>query len=135
GTFSRVGPATGSTLSLDPTTALAQQPYAQVVGRANAVASDGSGGWIVVGDFTAAQGLLRQGLARVDASGTVTNWHPVPNGEVRALVVIGGTAYIGGDFTAIGGQIRSYLAAIDIATGTLTSWAPNPNSRVRALAL
>jgi len=42
----------------------------------------------------------------------------------------GGTIYIGGAYTNIGGQVRNNIAAIDAVTGTATSWNPNANGRV-----
>ncbi len=56
-----------------------------------------------------------------------------PNGRVHAVVQVGGTIYIGGDFTAVDGTARNHLAAIDASTGALTSWNPGASARVRAL--
>ena len=44
--------------------------------------------------------------------------------RVSNLVVDGSTLYLAGRFTAVDGQPRTGLAAIDIATGKLTDWAP-----------
>ncbi|HOV12798.1 MAG TPA: hypothetical protein PK771_00775 [Spirochaetota bacterium] len=41
--------------------------------------------------------------------------------------------YVGGIFTAIGGQSRSNIAAIDITTGLATSWDPNLDNCVYSL--
>ena len=40
----------------------------------------------------------------------------------------------GGNFTTIGGQSRSRIAALDRTTGTATSWDPGSDSTVRALS-
>jgi len=55
---------------------------------------------------------------------------------VRALLLSadGETLYAGGDFTAIGGQYRSHVAALDTASALPTSWAPEADGPVRALA-
>ena len=53
GTFTQVGPATGSWVAIDASTAAAQQPYPKVAGTVYAVAPDGSGGWYLGGEFTA----------------------------------------------------------------------------------
>ena len=45
----------------------------------------------------------------------------------------GGASTIGGLFTAIGGQVRGRLAAIDKMTGLLTTWNPNANGPVRTI--
>jgi len=49
-------------------------------------------------------------------------------------VAAGGTVYAGGSFTAIGGQPRNRLAALDAATGTATAWDPNVDDSVYGLA-
>jgi hypothetical protein len=43
---------------------------------------------------------------------------------VSALAVSGSTVYAGGQFTGIGGQPRSNVAALDAATGLATAWNP-----------
>jgi hypothetical protein len=57
-------------------------------------------------------------------------------GRVDAVRRVGGTIYVGGDFTvardlgASGTVQRHYLAAINASTGKLTSWDPEPNGRI-----
>lgn len=88
----------------------------------------------------------RLGLAAVDPTGQVTDWNPglawVPDpleylhglsGTVHALAVVGGTVYVGGDFSNVGGQRRRNLAAID-ASGRVTVWNPDASGPVFALA-
>ena len=61
------------------------------------------------------------------------------NGTVRKIIVVGNTAYLGGDFTAMipsgGGTAvtRNHAAAVDMTTGNLLPWNPNVNGTVRAL--
>jgi len=64
------------------------------------------------------------------------------NGRVSAIVVVGNTVYIGGDFTAVrpsgaapGSQEvpRAHLAAFRADTGQLRSWNPGANGPVSAL--
>jgi hypothetical protein len=60
--------------------------------------------------------------------------HPVGvTGRVYASVVIGNIAYIGGNFSNVGGVTRNNLAAINLATGRVTDWNPNANARVLTL--
>jgi hypothetical protein len=59
---------------------------------------------------------------------------------VSALAVSGSTVYVGGDFTSIGNQPRTGLAAVDASTGEVTNWHPNVGrqfgtARVDALAV
>jgi outer membrane protein assembly factor BamB len=65
------------------------------------------------------------------------------NGRVTAIAVVGSTAYIGGEFTAVrpagnaagtGAVERNHAAAIDLATGALLPWNPDANGDVRAIA-
>jgi hypothetical protein len=58
---------------------------------------------------------------------------PQTNGRVNAVAYLGGTVYIGGSFTTVGGQPRNRLAAFDAASGTLAAWNPNANGVVRTL--
>jgi hypothetical protein len=55
------------------------------------------------------------------------------NGRVDALVQVGDVVYLGGEFTAVGGEPRSRLAAIDVSTGSVTSWNPGADGNVYAL--
>ena len=65
------------------------------------------------------------------------------NGRVTAIAVVGSTAYIGGDFTAVrpAGKAagkstvaRQHAAAVDLTTGALLPWNPAPDGNVRAIA-
>jgi hypothetical protein len=56
------------------------------------------------------------------------------DGTVRAVLQVGDRTFIGGDFSAVGGQPRSNAAAIR-ADGTVDPlWKPSPDGVVRALA-
>ncbi len=56
------------------------------------------------------------------------------DGRVSAILAVGDTVYLGGDFTQINGTTRNRLAAVDASTGVLKDWNPNANGSVRALA-
>src|SRR5580765_8767547 len=106
GSFSQVGPPTGSGVPIDGSTGLPAASFPMVNGPVYTVAADGSGGYFIGGSFTAVGGVARQNLAQVNSSKQVTAWNPGPNGEVRALVLDSGVLYVGGLFTNIGGQAR-----------------------------
>ena len=90
----------------------------------------------VGGYFTTIGGQARNHIAALDATtGAATVWNPNAVGGVGALgvswvgalAVLGDTVYAGGNFTAIGGQARNGLAALDATTGAATAWNPNPD--------
>jgi len=45
--------------------------------------------------------------------------------QVAAMALRGDTLYAVGNFTQIGGQVRSSIAALDVTTGIALSWAPD----------
>jgi len=94
----------------------------------------------VGGEFYSIAGQTRYGIAAVDAaSGAVAPWDPKPSPggilfpEVQALAMRGQTLYVGGDFSAVGGQPRTNLAALDAATAEATSWDPGADGLVWSL--
>jgi len=94
------------------------------------------------GGFTSIGGQLRSNIAALDAvTGDATDWNPNASGGyydsyIYTLAVSGSTVYAGGEFTSIGGQTRSYIAALDTATtGAATAWNPNADGTVYALAV
>jgi hypothetical protein len=134
GSFTTVGPVTGSGVPLDETTGLAETGFPHVSGDLNAVVADGAGGWFIGGSFTAVGGIARANLAHVLADHSVATWDPGTNGIVRCLLLSGTTLYAGGEFTSAGGQARNRIAALDATTGAASAWNPDANSTVRALA-
>ena len=103
-----------------------------------------SGSTVYVGGlFTTIGGETRNYIAALDtATGLATAWNPdasggaFPGTSVEALAVDGTTVYAGGNFTAIGGEPRNYIAALDAsATGTATAWNPDPNGTVWSFAI
>ena len=110
------------------------------VGRVEALVVSGTTVY-VGGYFTEIGGQPRNHIAALDAiTGTATDWNPNINSSsvdcsVYALAVSGTTIYAGGRFSNIGGQMRSYVAALDATTGLATDWNPNANSSVYALVI
>ncbi|MGQ0720944.1 MAG: FlgD immunoglobulin-like domain containing protein [Candidatus Eiseniibacteriota bacterium] len=101
----------------------------------------GSSAMYAGGYFTSIGGQARGGIAALDpATGAATGWAPNADGSVLALGVHEAstfpftvTVFAGGSFTNIGGQARSYIAALDGVTGSATSWNPGSDSAVNAL--
>jgi len=140
GDFTTVGPATGGGVPLSIATGEPIKPYPKVLGAVSVEVSDGSGGWFIGGSFVAVGGQPRSNLAHILADGSVGPWNPassstrpVEYGEIYSMAVAGGVVYVGGKFTAVGGQARNHLAAIDAVTGAATDWNPNPDGEVDAL--
>jgi hypothetical protein len=92
------------------------------------------------GQFGFINGVARSRIAAVDrTTGALMSWSPGAygntNGTVHSIVPTQDAVYVGGDFTAIGGQSRGRLAALDPATGSALSWNPNANERVEIYGL
>ncbi|HEY0233334.1 MAG TPA: hypothetical protein VGC55_18950, partial [Dokdonella sp.] len=94
------------------------------------------------GQFSSLGGVERDGLAAVSAiDGTVTSWDPAAQGSnggsatINALALSDSILYVGGYFTAIGGEQRSNIAALTIADATATAWAPEADGVVQTLAV
>lgn len=58
-----------------------------------------------------------------DVRGIFVDYTPTP--RVSALALVGDTLYAVGNFTQIGGQVRSSIAALSVTTGAALAWAPD----------
>jgi uncharacterized delta-60 repeat protein len=84
----------------------------------------------------------RNGIARLNADGTLdTVFDPNalsgPGGGIVLSIALqaDGKILVGGFFSAIGGQLRNYLARLDPVTGLADSFNPVPNDQVFAIAV
>jgi hypothetical protein len=123
--------------------AFAQNPPAttwQTNGKVRAITISG-GVMYVGGVFTSvrptgasagsAATRTRQNAAAIDvATGKLLRWNPHPNGQVFSIAISGGTAYVGGSFSKIGGANRANLAQVGLGVGTAQSWNPGTNATV-----
>lgn len=125
GTFTQVGPFTGTGVVIDSTTGL-PLVIPKVTGVVHDVEPDGSGGWFIAGNISAVGGVARNKMAHILADGTVDAWNPGPDFTPTCLAVSGGIVYVGGAFLNIGGLPRGGIAAVDAATGLVTAWNPGP---------
>ena len=124
GDFTLIGRPTGTWATVDPSGAVrVRSAVTDTVGNA---VTDGRGGWYLAGDIGSVGGVARTRIVHLLPTGRLdVKWHPEVNGAVNALVRIGSTLYLGGEFTRFGGLPRSELAAVDIATGAVNSWSPS----------
>jgi hypothetical protein len=134
GSFSFVGPVTGSAVPVDAVTGTVPPGFPRVNGTVMAVVPDGSGGWYIGGQFTSVGATPRTNLAHILSDQSVAAWDPGSGGAVRVLALRSGVLYVGGDFLTLGGLARNRIGAVDANTGVTTSWNPNANSAVRAFA-
>lgn len=84
---------------------------AESVGSPTALALDGS--TLYIGGPSGVRSL-------VAATGATTGWAPAGGGGVTDIAVAGGTVYVAGDFSSIGGASRNDLAALSASTGLAT---------------
>ena len=131
---------TGMGGAFDATTGEIDTSFPTVSGwpYTSTVISDGNGGWYVSGGINNVGGTGVSRVAHINADGSVdTNFLPSVSGGlgVWSLAKVGNTLLIGGDFTAVNGQSRSRLAALNASTGALLDWAPITNSTVWSIAV
>ena len=108
------------TVQAAPAATVLDSPIGEVI--ASTVGPDGTA--YTLGSFTRA-GAATGGLARLNSSAAVQRNFPTVTGRVNAIVSDGaGGWFLGGDFTAVGGQSRTMVARI-LSDGTVDSaWAP-----------
>jgi predicted small secreted protein len=144
GSFTQVGPYTGSGVPIDSSTGAPVAAFPKINGTVNAVCDDGNGGWFVGGYFTSVDGVARNNIAHILSNGSLDPaWNPNVNAasylsppvSVYSLAVSGTTVYAGGYFDTIGGQRRNYIAALDATTGNVLAWSPKANNYVWSLAV
>ncbi len=134
--FTYADPYTGSAVPVDASTGNRLSTFPKVNGEVLAIASDGSSGWYIGGNFTEVGETARNNIAHVLSNGSVdASWDPNANNTVNTIVVSGSTVYVGGDFTSIGGQSRNYVASLSASTGNATSWNPTVNNQIKNFAV
>ncbi len=97
-----------------------------LAGEFTAIAPPGSDDWVT-----------HPYLAALDAaSGAPLPWSPEVNGRVRSLDLSddGQTLYFAGEFSEVGGEPRTGVAAVDAVTGVLNGdFAPEIDGKVRSV--
>lgn len=135
GNFTYVGPPIGPGASFDAVAGALKSDLLPVLGYVEVVEPDGGGGWFVGGFFMHTDMPAVGNLMHVAGDGSVTPL-PAPDGRVNALLLHGGTLYVGGYFTQVGGALRSGAAALAVAdpgSATVLPWHPDVAGGVDAL--
>lgn len=109
-----------------------------VAGDRPLVVSGASNGVFLGGEFTSVGGLVRRGLAALDARTGAADptFQADANEYVETLATStdGSRLYVAGNFTALQGKARSFIAAVDTSSGVvLDNFAPKMNRSVLAL--
>lgn len=127
GSFNYVGPVLtyGASLDMEQGQPLIDAPMPN--SRMECAVADGNGGWFVGGAFSAVGGQTRQGIARINADGSLSSWQAETDGVVYSLHRDGSTLYLSGAFAMVSGQPRSGLAAVDVITGEVLPFSATPS--------
>jgi uncharacterized delta-60 repeat protein len=107
--------------------------------RLYAIALQDDGKILIGGSFASYNETPRNGIARVNADGTLdTSFDPGTGvtGNVLAIALQNGKILIGGDFDSYNGTTRNYVARLDENGSLDTTFNPGtgPNDRVHSLA-
>ncbi len=106
-------------------------------GPVHAIALDSSGRLVIGGEFTTYDGVARNRIARLTATGALDpTFNPGTgcDGTVLSIALTNSSLYLGGEFTTVNGTTRNRLAALtnDGNLGSLT-FNGGVNATVRAL--
>lgn len=136
GDFDKAGTVTGGAARLDGLTGAIDTSQPVFDARFWASADDGAGGYFAGGEFTHADGLVRNRFVHVLADGTIDPaFAPSFDGPVRDFVFDGTNLYVGGSFATVNGTPRANLAALNAATGALLAWDPAADNGVYGVEL
>ncbi len=123
-----VDPNTGATASWNPNANSSVRAFVE----------SGSGLY-VGGQFTTIGGQARNRIARINftTGAADAGWNPNANSLVLTMWLDSGAnlLYAGGQFTAIGGQSRNRIAALDVTSGLASGWNPNANNQVLSIVV
>ena len=127
--------ATGAATAFDPHPLLGffgNWPLIRALAVANGVVYVG-------GLFSSLGGQSQLYLGAVDpTTGLATSWNPQTSGAfgiVLSILPNGSTLYVGGSFTGMGGQPRTYLAEVNASDGSVTSWNPSLDGEVTSMTM
>jgi hypothetical protein len=123
GSFSRIGPRSGSGVVLDVRSGTRDARWPTVAGGdVSAAIPDGSGGWYIAGEFSHVGGLRRTGLAHIRSDRSVDRkWKPAVDGSyVDAIAASRHRIFLGSSLARLGAK-GGFLVALDRETGRRSS--------------
>lgn len=134
GSFSHVGPMVSNIAQLNNDGSLdSGTSWPEFNDDINIMVPDGAGGYYVGGEFTEVAGQPRLGFAHLNSDGSLSDFTISIGGsqsyyrQVKTLLVVGDTLYIGGCFETVNDVPRRSFAAVTISTKTLSSLDPDPH--------
>lgn len=122
-------------------------PFATAVGSiskssneaVNVIEATEAGTVYIGGQFATVGGVPRQNFAALDAdTGDVLPCNPAIDGTSVMSVLADEEkrkVYVGGRFTTVNGQVRNFVASIDMDSCAVLSWNANPSDAVYTLAI
>jgi trimeric autotransporter adhesin len=119
GSFSRIGPRSGSGVVLDARSGTRDARWPTVAGGSvSAAIPDGSGGWYIAGEFSHVGGLHRNGLAHIRSNRSVDRkWKPDVDGSyVDAIAASRRRIFVGSSLARLDAK-GAFLLALDRETG------------------
>lgn len=133
GAFSKAnGQTRYGLLRLNPDRTLDPDWAPAVDGWVSALAVNALGEVYAGGRFTSIGGQPFARLARLAADGNGAAdpiWNPAPDGEVTSIALDGsGSVHVGGGFSSIGGEARSFLARLSASGSGAADPAWNPSA-------
>lgn len=123
GSFNSVAPSTNlvfnvAAFSVD--SAAPVLPRLDINGRVRAVVALAGGGWILGGEFTLVDGVIKNRLVKLRADGSVDPaFSASVNGTVWTLLSSGSRVFVGGAFSSVNNTSVQRLVALDATTGAL----------------
>jgi hypothetical protein len=136
GTFAEAGPACSHAVIVHGTTGALVEDL-QIDGTVHTIVADGAGGWFIGGRFSSAQDQPRDGIARLNADFSLSNWSPVSNDvvEIRAIALMDTALFVAGTFVSDHFTYPA-IVAYDVRSGERLPWSTQrPDDDVLALAV
>ena len=129
GLFSKVGPFFGGGGSFATDTGIADSTFPKFGGMVTCAISDGAGGYYVGGSFGTVNNTPKTAyLVHIKADKSVdTVFNPNVDGSITCLALGGGTLYLAGYFTNVGGKFRRYFTSVDAVTGAVNTLSHIPD--------